>query len=223
MKMKKRTLILNFALLITIVVTLIGCEAGLTSKDSATDSEGNEASGFSFSDMYSDISDLKTNNNKLSSNLDSSTDELQRNIDALTESIRNTLVPVGTIVAWHKSLENVTIPEGWVECDGEIITDSESPYNNLNAPDLNNPKNSWNSKGSFLRGGTTSGVFEDGMNQRHSHSYSIFRLEGRGTYDTGDSYFALANAILQGRTTAVSGGDETRPVNMSVVYIMRIK
>jgi hypothetical protein len=46
-------------------------------------------------------------------------------------------VPVGTVIAWYP-LPDAQLPPGFVYCDGEQISDAESAYNGLNAPDLIN-------------------------------------------------------------------------------------
>jgi len=48
------------------------------------------------------------------------------------------VVPVGAVVAWHKSFPNTpALPSSFVECNGQTINDSDSPYNGQTAPDLN--------------------------------------------------------------------------------------
>ncbi len=61
-------------------------------------------------------------------------------------------VPVGGIVAWVKSLAGVpNLAEGWVECDGSVLADSQSSLNGQTIPDLNGDNR-------FLRGASTSGA-----------------------------------------------------------------
>lgn len=73
-------------------------------------------------------------------------------------------VPVGTIMAWNKSFPNTpALPSGWLECNGQTVSDAESPYNGLTLPDLN-------STGRFLRGGATSGVLQADALGSHSHT-----------------------------------------------------
>ena len=62
-----------------------------------------------------------------------------------------TLVPVGAIIPWVKDLTNTpSLPEGWVECNGQTLSDTESVYDGQTIPDLN-------SSNRFLRGNTSSG------------------------------------------------------------------
>jgi hypothetical protein len=59
--------------------------------------------------------------------------------------------PIGSIVAWHKSFANTpSLPNGWVECNGQTLSDSESVYDGQVIPDLNGETR-------FIRGGATSG------------------------------------------------------------------
>ena len=160
------------------------------------------------------------------------------------------LAPVGSITAWHKDLSvvAVSLPAGWVECNGQTVGDTESSLYGVTLPDLNNARNAWNSGGSFLRGGTSSGTFEDDEFQGHTHSdpghthsYTDTTVEDLG-YDSGYAVqsgpgnngrapvsrttAAVATGIA-GPSTQSNGlvrfGDETKPVNMSVIWIIRIK
>ena len=65
------------------------------------------------------------------------------------------IVPVGSIIAWHKSFTGTpSLPDGWVECNGQTINDAESPYHLQTIPDLNN-------QARFLRGALTSGTTQN--------------------------------------------------------------
>ena len=61
-------------------------------------------------------------------------------IEAIAQSptLQNSLLPIGSIVAWHKDFPNTqAIPAGWIECNGQRINDSKSPFHNLIVPNLN--------------------------------------------------------------------------------------
>jgi len=126
-------------------------------------------------------------------------------------------VPIGSIIAWHKSLGGVpqSLPSGWVQCDGQLISDPRSPLNNQNAPNLSGG-------GSFLRGDSTSG--STGGANTHSHLYS-------GTTDPEDSdqtVQAGGSATLPGEGHAhpysgITDAADSAPPYMTVVWIMRIK
>ena len=154
-------------------------------------------------------------------------------------------VPVGTIVAWHKSLAASSLPASWVECNGQTVSDTASPYNGLAVPNLNGG-------GRFLRGGATSGVLQDDAFQGHKHdlnpglrvdllsyvhpsgSFELFGSDqractGASGCSTGyyDQYNIVAPNIDNVTTLGANGaprfGTETRPSNMSVVWVMRIR
>ncbi|MCP4137703.1 MAG: hypothetical protein GY754_42460 [bacterium] len=192
-----------FILLVVCVIGFSACEAGLVAGDSSENSD----SGFSFSDIY------------------------------------NKMVPVGTIMAWHKNGAGSSavdfLSNNWVECNGQTIYDFGSHWNGKTVPDLN-------SSGRFLRGASTSGVFQEdatavnglfmGLGGEHTHTVSD-RHSGHDGYtpedvDSGGSNESGKNYYYTTRTTSESGshdhaldsGDtETRPANMSVVWIIRIK
>ncbi len=61
-------------------------------------------------------------------------------------------VPIGAIMAWAKNLTGVpAISDGWVECNGQILSDHESLLDGTTLPDLNGTN-------SILKGSTTSGA-----------------------------------------------------------------
>lgn len=145
-------------------------------------------------------------------------------------------VPIGTIIAWHQDLPGNpgTLPPGWIPCNGQTINDPESPLHGQPTPNLN-------PTGRFLRGGTKSGIEQKGTLEKHDHPveltggahthgpYSVARA-GRGG-DTDQDPNGANQITLEitggghthtGNTEQV-GSDETRPVNMSVVWIMRIR
>ncbi len=129
------------------------------------------------------------------------------------------VVPIGSIIAWHKSLTGTpALPLGWVECNGQVLSDPESVYNGQTIPNLNG-------EGRFLRGGSTSGVNQAATTVKTKDGY-------------GDIGYPLANNVdgwvvpdgtstWQATITSVASynlrGAKVRPVNMSVVWIMRVK
>lgn len=135
------------------------------------------------------------------------------------------------------------LPDGWVECDGSVLSDSDSPYNGETIPDLNNADR-------FLRGNSTSGGTGGATSSSHKHltpftqdnsiDGHIFRPDLNSWDSTAE--FSLANADMQtsgnnrtdlNDTTTI--GDEffnfytrnasssTIPPFYSVVWIMRVK
>jgi hypothetical protein len=148
------------------------------------------------------------------------------------------LPPVGAIVAWHKSLQTVPqqLPPGWVECNGGKV--SAGPLQGSPIPDLNGAA-------LFLRGSNESGKVQDDALQGHRHDSAImFRKDtdqkgyvlpqehyGHVKYAPTQNNMDLRNdvmiQVLDPKSDGVHGAArtdyETRPKNMSVVWIMRVQ
>ena len=152
-------------------------------------------------------------------------------IQRLLKLERETQPPIGTIVAWHKSKQGTpALPSGWVECNGKPINDSDSPYNGQNAPNLNND-------GRFLRGSNESGIeqnasrvavtletdkhtlYFDASNRHMTTLNSDFDVLYRlGPNERG----TIKKTSIDNAPGQIYAG-RVRPVNMSVVWIIRIK
>lgn len=126
-------------------------------------------------------------------------------------------VPIGTVLPWLKSFTGVPslLSNDFVECNGQVLSDADSPLNGETIPDLNGAVGT-GLKGRFLRGHTESGLTEDSQNLAHTHGY--FYLQGPSGNDG-----ASGGKEPRSATTGSSGGDEARPHNYSVVWIMRVK
>jgi hypothetical protein len=112
------------------------------------------------------------------------------------------VVPVGGIVAWNKSMTGTpSLPSGWVECNGQVLSDAASPYNGRTIPNLNGVS----ATPRFLRGGTVSGSM--GGSEEHLHE------SNQAGCDAGGNYRAL-------QPTAPTS---TLPSYYSVVWIMRVR
>lgn len=174
--------------------------------------------------------------------------EFRYNGSEWRELYRNDGVPPGTILAWHESKKTVDLPDNWVRCNGQTLNDPESRYHgevieNLNgfAGGANSPDLSRKAQ-MFLRGGTTSGNGqEDAMQRITGNASKIWMTTGSvndgvfsgssknsdsnrptGTAeDTWNIEFDNANSIFP--NTAKTDDEENRSVNMSVVFIMKIK
>jgi len=133
-------------------------------------------------------------------------------------TVLDTITPIGTIMAWHKSLGGASgtpsLPEGWVQCDGQTLSDSESVYDGEVIPNLNGGAR-------FLRGSATSGT--------EQAPSAVTALGGTGSGETfvEDNDGTRSTAFSQGRSVTGAGTPitayKTRPINMSVVWIIRIK
>jgi len=161
------------------------------------------------------------------------------------------LAPIGTISAWvtkpskeTREDEMVSLPDGWVRCDGSTIPEPSVWAGQL-TPNLNGEKR-------FLRGASDSEVLtleEDQMQDHkhivtdpgHTHGY-VDKWPQMGTGDSGhdgplfsdtssDRYDKSHDATsesnvsgmtVDGVTSDYKSGTETRPKNMNVIYIMRM-
>ena len=145
--------------------------------------------------------------------------------------------PLGTITAWTPkttidSGENLDLPDGWLPCDGSSI--ENGPWAGGATPNLN-------SNGHFLRGGDENNVMdfeEDQMQDHehtdtgHSHSYEDLSHYGSGDFKYGqsggpnDKKFTArttnaAESNIGGVSSSYRNGDETRPRNMKVIWVMK--
>ncbi len=150
--------------------------------------------------------------------------------------------PIGAIVAWHRDVLGagtpLDLPDGWTPCNGGVVNDLTSPINGATIPNLNGETR-------FLRGAATSGTLQDDRTRLprstafststnvHSHGVLVGgnsgpcsndRAERAGQANGGCGPTTFPTTADAHSHTITSGGDpETRPVNMSVIWIMRIK
>lgn len=110
-------------------------------------------------------------------------------------------VPVGSIVAWHKSFANTpALPSNWLECNGQVVSDAGSPYNGQTLPDLNGGTR-------FLRGSSTSGTLQAGTVESHSHAMDHNHLQDAHTHTqnshnhTQDAHTHVQNSHVHGPST----------------------
>ena len=111
-------------------------------------------------------------------------------------------IPIGSIIGWIKVFD-VMLPENFCECNGQKITDPNSPLFNKNIPNLN-------STNRFLRGNTTSGG--TGGSSTHTHIVS--------SAGEGDNPGTATKAWSEYYTTSP---DTNLPPYYDVVWIMRFK
>jgi len=171
---------------------------------------------------------------------------------ALSATIRHDVgflstLPLGAIIAWHRDLDTrrpAPLPPGWVECNGQTLDDPESPYHGLQLPNLNGQPES-EQRGVFLRGGPVSGVRQEDQLQSHKHddrghrhnikavggsgptvqhwyNLGVIPAPSGGTVPTETSHADLGNPT-ETQAGPVRHGTETRPVNMSVIWILKVK
>lgn len=152
------------------------------------------------------------------------------------------VVPVGAIIMWR----GTTVPDdSWVICDGTMISDLDSPYNNQNSPDL---------KGRFIVGQGSNGMSSYTINTSagttshshtvNSHDHSVPELSYSGTTSSasgnvktrcsciaGDVSGPGHTHTYSGTTVANTSGTRSPGTNSQdhippyyvLAYIMRIK
>ena len=154
--------------------------------------------------------------------------ELETEMDDLTNSLSG--LPLGTILSWtpypdRNTQHPVEVPPEWVLCDGAEIT--EGIWAGHTTPNLNGEKR-------FLRGGAVADALnmeEDAINVKsltvkdwyyHMHGCAGGAHIGSPTSgtcnDCSDDYYCERTVNIGG-----SKGTETKPINMNVVFIMKIK
>jgi len=201
----------------------------------STVKKANSYAGYFLGDVY--LGTSTTNGYKLPSTDGTANQVLTTDGNGQTNwqapSVPTGVVPVGSIIAWHGTSAGVALSSEWQLCDGSAISDATSPMNGQNTPDLNGntrsvSENTFSSSGTFLRGSSISGTFQ-GDQSNHldtvilsssTSGASSIILDERGnpSYLDSDIYISPSNRYefkLEGR--------ETRPTNMSVIWIMRIK
>jgi hypothetical protein len=121
------------------------------------------------------------------------------------------------------------LPAGWLECNGQTVSDASSPYDGQAIPDLNADSGT----ARFLRGGTSSGGTSG--SETHNHQWSDtgttdgFASQTSGFTKTDGSYnSAGANTAITESGGYITGSYytdkiSTLPSYYEVVWIMRIK
>jgi len=162
--------------------------------------------------------------------LEQESKSVKEDIDTLVAYFETALVipgviPIGAIIAWHKSMAGVpALDDSFLECDGSIINDVDSPMNGETLPDLNGDL-------AFIRGGAvSSNVKQDDTLQGHWHTRPAagqFLIGGGAGVPSGAGSNTTSNDTGSPSTDGINGvprtSAETRPVNMTMVWIMRIK
>ncbi len=166
--------------------------------------------------------------------------EVNANFDQLFTKVNDLAFyhpPIGSIIGWHKSEGSTPgLPASgeWVECNGQTLNDNNSPYHTHVIPNLNGAASGADSPGltakarMFLRGDTTSGTGQLDAFQGHWHYLFMQINTGTAGSSPGGTTFSptgdhTSEAITDGSNGTPRTASETRPVNMSVVWIMKVK
>lgn len=127
--------------------------------------------------------------------------------------VSQVLPPIGAIIAWAKTLTGVpSLPTGWVECNGQVLSDADSPLNGQMIPNLNN--SGGGAANRFLRGATTSGG--TGGSETHTHAFAA-------TLGDTDRTGADTNHYGFSSATTATNSTSTLPSYYSVIWCMRVK
>ena len=100
----------------------------------------------------------------------------------------------------------LTLQAGWVECNGQTLSDANSTFNGYVIPDLNASSGT----ARFLRGSQTSGTI--GGTETHTHTTPS------GAEDDGGVCFSRFAA-----SSTATGATSTLPSYYEVVFILRVK
>jgi hypothetical protein len=139
------------------------------------------------------------------------------------------LVPIGSIIAWNKDIPGAPLlSDNFMECNGSVISDPDSPLFGQTVPDLNGENR-------FLRGNSASG--STGGSETHNHQWSkqaagtnwIHCYGGVSTATTQsfNSVGTLTTLTYDGGT-GLSGdwytdNVDSKPPYFNIVWVMRIK
>lgn len=121
------------------------------------------------------------------------------------------IVPIGSVISWLKSLTNCpALPSGFVECNGQVLSDADSVFNGVTLPNLNGNLN-------VLYGKSTSGTTrtEDFL-PVHNHTVNT-NGDNYGGIDCANPTATRTDIVIN---TPATG---TAWTGYSVVYIMRVK
>lgn len=124
---------------------------------------------------------------------------------------------VGMVAMWPAA----TVPTGWLECNGQATTGFPmlAAVVGANVPDL---------RGEFVRGwdngrgvdtGRTINTFQPDDIGPHTHQYTRAQTPGSGQDQAGSGSGDASREITS--TTSAAGGVETRPRNISLMYIIK--
>ena len=111
------------------------------------------------------------------------------------------LVPIGVVLPWFKDIPGVpALGENFVECNGQVLNDAESPLDGQFMPDINTGAQR------FIRGGLSSGT-----------------LGGIDSFATAQADNAGVCTPQTFVTTDFSPGAQPFPPYVTAVFVIRVK
>ena len=131
--------------------------------------------------------------------------------------VKAVLVPIGTVLPWLKTFTSTpALPDGFVECDGSVLSDADSPYNGETIPDLNGDNR-------FLRGNSTSGSTggTETKDLQHTHSVTLGQQKDVASNGLNGGFAGLSNPVTSGNSLSTT--EDIMPPYYNVVWIMRVK
>ncbi|MBA7624936.1 hypothetical protein ES703_32356 [subsurface metagenome] len=154
--------------------------------------------------------------------------------DGSDHSLMANLPPIGSVMSWLKTYPNTpALLGGWVECNGQTLSDAESVYDGQVIPDLNGGNR-------FLRGNSISGGTGGSSTVALSVANLASHTHGLVVWKSGTSYTAYTGSgsepsIADSDSGSVDAGQmrsgaagsgtahENKPPYYNVVWIMRVK
>lgn len=165
------------------------------------------------------IGDLEVNSGEFHGDVQMNGNNINNASAVEATNLNDRQVPVGGIISWDKSRTNTpALPANYAECNGQTISDADSPYDGQTLPNLNGNNR-------FLRGNSTSGSTggADSVNLSHSHGGSTGGANtgfngGDGVTGTSGGYETHNHGI-----GSSLGSEENKPPYYEVVWVMRVK
>ena len=134
------------------------------------------------------------------------------------------IVPIGSIIAFLKSYTNTpSLPDGYVECNGQVLSDADSVYNGQTIPNLNGS----GATKRFLRGSSSSGGTGGSDTHRHYFSFCGDTCGAFGTTTVQTGVNKTVNSTSHDHSIEIDGYSNycsTIAVPYyEVVWVMRVK
>lgn len=134
---------------------------------------------------------------------------------------------LGDVKFWYPTFNggSLSLPWGWSLFDGVIISDIESPFNGATPQDINGD-------GRFVRSGDTAGTEQADALQGHkfqpTNTWNVQDVSGGfvaivTNIDQSGGSPLIDNIVTDGVNGTPRIADETRPINITMVLIIKIK